>query len=127
MSDKPKTKKFPVSLGKDGSPTTRSEFIIPPLCGEPTGTFIGLESGRERKQGAISYIGKQITTDDVLLKLNLLPKDVDAARKKLDYFLTQLQSFRLGNVISIQHDVDGSFILKKEADHPRRKQERKLP
>jgi len=66
MSDKPKTMKFPVLLGKDGSPTTRSEFIIPPLSGEQTGTFIGLDSGRERKQGAISYIGQQITSDDAL-------------------------------------------------------------
>lgn len=114
----PKTKKFPSSLRKDGKATRRSEFVIP-FLDTPTGdAFIGLKTGLIHDKACLSYIGTEIGVQDVLEKLSQSPADAGAAAEKIAEFLRQLQAFKIGNVLSIHYEGDGTFTLRKEADRP---------
>ena len=113
-----KTRKMPVSLGKDGGPTTRAEFLIPSLCGTGEDVLIGMKSGKRHARGAISYIGKGITAEDILVKVQELRCPQGEAIEKLNRFIEQLQRFRVGNIISARQGDDGGFELVKEAERP---------
>ena len=127
MNEKHTTKKFPVSLGKAGEPTSRSEFVIPSLSTRDRNAFIGLKSGRERDFGVISFIGRKIDADDVISKLKKESKNIDSSRRIINEYIKQLQTFKIGNVISIQYNDDGTFILKKEANRASSKSKIRLP
>jgi hypothetical protein len=128
MNEKLVTKKFPVSLGKDGEPTRRSEFLVPAFGKPENDVFIGLGSGRERKKGAIAYIGMEVDTDEVLSKIKNQPDDPEKARWAIAEYLRQLRNFKIGNVVSISYHEDGSFVLKKEVERSVSKTpKRKLP
>jgi hypothetical protein len=127
MKEKVTTKKFPVSLKQNGLPSSRSEFVIPFLEKPIQNEFIGLKSGKGYKMGAISYIGVEIDSNEILSKLQITPKELDSARQIINDFMLQLQNFKIGNVISIEYNEDGSFILKKESSRPKSKNAKKLP
>jgi hypothetical protein len=113
-----KTKKMPVALGRGGGPTTKSEFLIPALCGTEEDVLIGLKSGRRYTCGAISYIGGEITAEDILMKVHELSCSREEAIEKLNRFIDQLQRFRVGNIISAWQRSDGYLKLVKEAERP---------
>ena len=128
MSDKPFTKKFPVSIGMTGQPSSRSEFFIPYLVKPPKNVFLGLKSGKEISLGCVSYIGMKVDSNEVISKLEVPPKGHRKAIRIIDDFIRQLQVFNIGNIISIEYKDDGSFILIKEASRQKpRKETRKLP
>lgn len=111
-----KTKKFPVSLGQEGCPTHNSEFLVPKFFKTDRNVFVGLKSGKETPLGAISFIGVEIDAQEVLSKLKIPPPDLKQALRLLENYLTQLQKFKIGNIISIVYETNGGFYLKKEAE-----------
>jgi len=127
MTKKYTTKKLPVSIGKSGEPTKGSEFIIPSLSTHAKNVFIGLKSGKEYELGCISYIGKEIDEENVISKLEKEPLNLKDSKRIINEYLEQLQNYKIGNVVSIQYNDNGSFILKKEANRPPSQSKSKLP
>ena len=119
--DEISTKKFPVSIEGKG------EFIIPVLSNPPESGFIGLKTGRSYKSGAISYIGKAIAVEDVLARLKTTPENKNHAIRILNSFLTQLQSFKVGNVVSVRYDSEGMPLLIMQSKRPPTEDNRRLP
>jgi hypothetical protein len=113
-----KTKKMPVSLGKEGIPPSRSEFLIPSL-GEGEDILIGIKSGKHHAQGAVSYIGMELSAEDILAKVTHLPCTKEEAIFKLRRFIELLQNFKIGNIISMRSGPDHAFELIKEAEKPK--------
>jgi hypothetical protein len=91
---------MPCSLKKDGTPSTRSEHLVPCLS-EKKPLFVGVNTGKEYATGAVSYLGRDVSTADILAKLDLSSSEAKRARPILDEYLTQLQQFKIGNVLSL--------------------------
>ena len=128
MKDKVTTKKFPVSFKQNSPSSSRAEFVIPILENPLKNEFIGLKSGQNHEMGAISFIGVEIDSNEVLSKLKVTPKNPERARHIIEDFMMQLQNFKIGNVISIVYNEDGSFLLRKEFSRPKWKEKtKKLP
>jgi hypothetical protein len=114
----PSTRKLPCSLRADGAATRRSEHLVPCLTGEKP-VFVGVKTGKEYGTGAISYLGRDVSTDDILTKLDLPPAEVGCARPILDEYLNQLQDFKIGNVLSLSWEgTPKALVLRKEANKP---------
>jgi len=60
----------------------------------------------------------EIGVQNVLEKLLQSPAEAGAAAERITEFLLQLQAFKIGNVLSIHYEGDGTFTLRKEADRP---------
>jgi hypothetical protein len=121
------TKMMPSSLGKDGQPGRRSEFVIPrPNSGEGGG-FFGIKSGKRHPKAAMTFIGRAITADDVIAKIQKPIDDPKKLRGRIEEFLGRLQDFKIGNVISISYDADGAFTLNLEAPRPPSQNRKSLP
>ena len=115
---KPSTRKMPSSLRKDGAASTRSEHLVPCLTKDRP-VFVGVKTGKEYPTGCVSYLGRDVTTDDILAKLDLPAVQAKRARPILDEYLTQLQEFKIGNVISLSWvGKSRTLELNKEADRP---------
>lgn len=117
-----KTKKFPVSVSFGTSQTKAHEFLIPQVDGQ-AGVFQGLKSRRCYPYGAVSYLGKDITMNDVFAKLvdsGQKIESVERTVKMLEYYLTALQDYKIGNIIGIEPSSEEpcGFRLKKVADRP---------
>lgn len=83
--------------------------------------FLGLRSRKVWQSGRMVYIGKDITEKDVFAKLietGHRVEDVDQTLKTLETYLTQLQNYRIGNVLTIKEDPSGEheFQLVKTAE-----------
>ncbi|MBF0234384.1 MAG: hypothetical protein HQK65_15295 [Desulfamplus sp.] len=124
-----KTKKMPVSISYGSFKAKLNEFLIP-FTGEKQDGFRGLQSGLSSQYGSISFIGKEITANDVFAKLvdsGQKIDNVEAVITAITDFLGQLQQFKVGNIISIYYSDDGNgFKLEKEANRPPQKK-RRLP
>ena len=118
---------MPSSLGKDGQPGRGSEFVIPHPNSEAKGGFFGIKTGKTYAQAAMTFIGRAITVDDVIEKIQIPIADPQLIRKRIDQFLAQLQDFKIGNVISISYAPDGAFTLSLEASRPASQDRRPLP
>ena len=124
------TKKMPVSLSYGEFSTKKNEFLVPFVQNESKNDFMGIKSGEEFKYGAISYIGKEISPNDIMDKM--VKAGVGNTSKEdllivLDRYLESLQSFKIGNIIQIEYLPDGDFNLVKVAEKPPRKKRSKLP
>tara|TARA_R110002049_G_scaffold70211_4_gene181466 strand:+ start:563 stop:937 length:375 start_codon:yes stop_codon:yes gene_type:complete len=121
------TKKMPSSLGKDGQPGRGSEFVIPHPNFSEDGGFFGIKSGKTHPKAAMTFIGRSITVDDVIEKIQKPIADPKKTRKQIEEFLGQLQDFKIGNVISISYEADGAFTLNLEATRPPSQNRKSLP
>nr|WP_319396640.1 hypothetical protein [uncultured Desulfobacter sp.] len=123
-----KTKKMPVSVTYGSFKSKSKEFIIP-FIGEERDGFRGIKSGKSSQYGLITFIGKEITSNDVFAKLvdsGQKIDNVDAVLTAITEFLEQLQQFKVGNVIGISYSDDGEgFNLVKEANRPPKDQQKK--
>ena len=74
--------------------------------------FLGLRSQKLWHSGRMVYIGKEITEKDIFAKLietGRRIEDVDQTLKVLETYLTQLQNYRIGNVLTIKEDSSGEY------------------
>jgi len=118
------TRKFPVSLSGKG------EFAIPNPGERLRSTFVGLESGAEFETAAVSYVGRDVSAEEVASKF-LKHQDSPVPREALvalfSRYLESLQVFKIGNVLAIEYLQDAGFRLKLVARSPRRGPSRRLP
>jgi hypothetical protein len=115
-----KTRKMPYSLTKDGRASPRGEHLVPCLEIPRKNVLVGVKSGKEYKDRYIVYLGKDLTTEDILNELGLGEEQVSQARPVIDSFLAALHSFKIGNVISLSFSETDECILTKQAEHPER-------
>jgi hypothetical protein len=81
--------------------------------------FVGIKTGKEYPTGCISYLGRDVSADDILTKLDLPSGEAKRARPILNQYLTQLQDFKIGNVLSLSWSgMLKKLELKKEAERP---------
>ena len=115
MSNPISIRKFPVGISDHSRISKGGEFVIPDPSAKPGSSFIGLKSGKPWPYGAVSMIGRSITASDVLDrasdKVQTLIKTSDTASRITDY-LDQLQQFKVGNVLTVEYDAQGGFVLK---------------
>ncbi|PID72334.1 MAG: hypothetical protein CSB34_02585 [Desulfobulbus propionicus] len=122
-----KTKKMQVSLTFKDFKAKSEEFVIPFTGNEKKG-FRGLNSGNASKYGMITFVGREISTNDVFAKLvdsGQKIDDVDATLSIISQYLEELQQFKVGNVISVSYTDNLAFKLIKEANKPTKKNEKK--
>ena len=120
------TKKMPSSLTKGGQPSRKSEFVIP-MPAPDSNSFIGLKTGKKHKLAVISYIGKAITVDDILKKLQNFQGDRNKLIGCLDRFIVDLQKLKIGNVISMSYSEEGDFTINLESTRPKQENRKPLP
>ena len=123
-----KTRKLPFSLRKDGRASLRGEHLVPCLEFPRQNLFVGVKSGKRYEKGYIVYLGEHISTEDILAKLRVEEGQLSEAQSVINSFLSALQTFRIGAVISVSFSEKDECVLKKEADHPPTEEfKRKLP
>ncbi len=123
------TKKLPMSVSYGDSKAKSNEFVIPAMDAGFSG-FRGLKSGRLYVYGALSYLGKEITVNDVFAKLvdsGQKIGNVEGTLKMLDVYLQALQGYRIGNVLAAEPSSGAcGFKLRKVAERPNTNK-KKLP
>ena len=124
-----KTRKMPYSLRKDGRAALRGEHLVPCLEIPRENVLVGVRSGKKYKDGYLVYLGKDLTTEDILSELGLGEGQGESqARPVIDSFLAALQSFKIGNVISLSFSETGNCVLTKQAERPTSEgRKRRLP
>ncbi|WBW96094.1 hypothetical protein [Oceanirhabdus sp. W0125-5] len=114
-----KTKKMPISISYGEFNTHASEFLVPhPLnkC-----SLIGIRSGKEYLYGAISFIGVEITTSDIIDKMitnGIKIENVDLCKDILNKYIDEIYKYKISNIIEIGLDENQNLILKKVANRP---------
>ncbi|NTW60247.1 MAG: hypothetical protein HGA43_13910 [Nitrospirae bacterium] len=122
-----KTRKMLYSLTKSGRASLRGEHLVPCLETTRQNCFVGVESGKKYEKGYIVYLGKDIDTEEIEEKLRIRDDWHAEARPVIESFLTALQSFKIGNVISVSFVEKDKCVLTKEAEQPIEKHKRRLP
>nr|CAP47838.1 putative integron gene cassette protein [uncultured bacterium] len=119
------TRKLPCSPKADGSASSRSEHLIPTFLNhEPY--FVGLRSGKKFPHGIVSFIGKDVSSEDIIKRLSLSPDQRESVVLLLVEYLQQLQSFKIGNVLSVSWSgVPKRLKLRLIKEHP--SSSKKLP
>ncbi len=116
-----KTKKMPVSISYGDVKTRGSEFLVPNPSND--GSLIGIKSGKEYLYGAISFIGVEISTTDIIDKMitngvNIV--EVDKYKDRLNKYIDEIYKYKISNIISGALDEDNNIILNKVANRPER-------
>lgn len=114
-----KTRKLPYSLTKDGRASRRGEHLVPSLEMPRQNLFVGVKTGKKYEKGYLVYLGTDVSVDDIAEKLGLKPEQMSLSRLAIESFITALQSFKIGNVISISFPETDKCVLTKEAERPR--------
>jgi len=120
------TKKMPCGLSKDGRLTQHSEFVIPHTSGTTREGFRGLSSGKIYREAAMTYIGREITSEDIIGKLPESDRSATLA-DTLDSFIAALTAFKIGNVIGIDYDTHDGFALSLVRQSAQVGERKKLP
>lgn len=116
-----KTKKMPISIIYGEAKTRASEFLVPNPCND--GSLIGIKSGKEYLYGAISFIGVEISTADIIDKMitnGVSVGEVDEYKAKLNKYIDEIYKYKISNIISGGLDKDKNIILNKVANRPER-------
>lgn len=116
-----KTKKMPISISYGEVKTRASEFLVPNPCNN--GSLIGIKSGKEYLYGAISFIGVEISTLDIIDRMianGISVGDVDEYKDKLNKYIDEIYKYKISNIISSGLDEDKNIILNKVANRPER-------
>lgn len=103
--------------------TERDDFLIPDFRESEQASFLGLKSGETCPYGAISYIGKDITTTDIISKMSKKARDsavdLDQLKILINDFIENLGAFKVGNIVQLTRDRHGNLALAKVANSPR--------
>lgn len=116
-----KTKKMLISISYGDFKTRASEFLVPNPYNNSG--LIGMKSGVEYLYGAISYIGVEISTLDIIDKMaanGISIDDVDDYKDKLNKYIDEIYKYKISNIIESVLDENGSMILNKVANRPER-------
>jgi hypothetical protein len=109
------TKKLPAPANlKSGN--IASDYLIPNLHDLSSDKFIRLKNEKKERYGAMVFLGKPISSKNILDRYrenNELKIDEEKSLKILDEYLTLLQNFRIGNILSISCKEEGYLILEK--------------
>lgn len=115
------TRKLPVSISHGEYNTNVNEFLVPSAESGYT-MFYGIKSLKQFPFGAVSYLGTDVSTNEVFAKLvdsGYVFNSVHSTLSMIDTYIRMLQSFRIGNVIAIEASpTDGGFRLKLVAKSP---------
>lgn len=122
--------KLPVPINpKTGQPHSGKDFLVPcPSAAEASG-FIGIQSGKRHSSGILVFLGVSVTAQDIRSRAAQLPTwDLSALTdERLDAYLSALDKFKIGNVLSVSYTTDGSFVLTKLAEMCQPRSRPKLP
>jgi hypothetical protein len=121
----PSTKTFPAAMTADGYASSRSAFVLPSLDGHPW--FVDLRTGKKHEAAYLVYIGRSISADDVLQKLQSEPSDFARARNLVLSLITELQRFKVGNVVAVEHSDGEQVQLRLVASAPKSRPGPQLP
>lgn len=116
-----KTKKMQVSISFGEVKTRANEFLVPNPCND--GSLIGIKSGKEYLYGAISFIGVEISTTDIIEKMKtngVIVSEVIEYKDKLNKYIDEIYKYKISNIISSELDGDNNIILNKVANRPER-------
>ena len=120
------TKKMPCGLSKSGKLTSHSEFVVPQITGDSPEGFCGIDSGKNYHEAAITYIGRDISVEDIISKIPMTHQ-TENMRSRIELFIGALNGFKIGNVIGIDYHSSSSFSLKLLRVSPRIRERKKLP
>jgi hypothetical protein len=118
------TKKLPVSQSAKG------EFVVPDPHGRSRDVFLGIESGTEFQTAALSYIGREVSAQEVVdkfLKYSESTVSISDLVRCFESYLRQLQAFKIGNILKIEHLEGCDFKLSCVARSPTKGRSRRLP
>jgi len=117
-----KTKKLLVAYDPENAAPISGDFLVP--INDSAGVFFfGLRSKKPVRSGAMVYIGRELTMNDVFAKLvdtGRKIENVDATVKSIEAYLRMLQDYKIGNILSVAAsptEVCG-FQLQKLANSP---------
>ena len=112
---------MPISISYREVKTRASEFLVPNPRND--GSLIGIKNGKEYLYGAISFIGIEISTVDIIDKMitnGVSVGDVDEYKDKLNKYIDEIYKYKISNIISGGLDEDKNIILNKVANRPER-------
>ena len=113
-----KTRKLLYSLTKDGRASLRGEHLLPCLEMPRQNLFVGVKTGKKYEKGYLVYLGKDVSVDDIAEKLGLQSEQISLARPAIESFIAVLQSFKIGNVVTVFFPETNKCVLTKQADRP---------
>ena len=119
----PSTKKFVTSLNKKGELAGASEFLVPSPDGEHS--LIGIKTGKVYNTGAVVFTGRSI--DCLSIEEKLTFEYDDRYLSKIDQYISEINDFKVGNVISIELSKHDEFRLKLEAKSPVKPISKRIP
>jgi hypothetical protein len=114
-------------MTKDGKASLRGEFLVPCFLLPRRDCFIGLKTGKTYERGYLVYIGKEISTEEIITELDIPENAKTDARAIFKSFMEELAVYKIGNVISVSFPDASRCILKKEAESPNTDRKKKLP
>lgn len=103
------------------------DFLIPNFR-KSNNDFINIRTGRAVSRGVIVYIGVEITSEEILIKYlknNSLEYEKEKCLNILNDYLSKVNQFKIGNVLSIGYD-SGKLKLRKKFERVSYKS-KKLP
>jgi len=109
----------------EGYASSRSNFVIPSLDGELR--FVDIRNGKSHEAAYLVYVGRPITTADVLQKLSIEPSDLERAPLLVDSLIEELGRFKVGNVVAVESSEGGKVRLRLVANSPKSRPGPKLP
>ena len=112
------TKKMVAALDH-GAKTKSGEFLVPRLDGSDEPTFIGIDTRRSARYGAVSYTGRDLDAQVLLDRFASGGGEVDSddlVRQLFNQYLAAVKDLRVGSVVSISYNE--SFVLNVEASRP---------
>jgi hypothetical protein len=112
------TKKMVAALNYDAE-TKSGEFVVPRLDGTDEPTFIGIDTRRSAKYGAVSYTGRDLNAQVLLDRFISGGAEVDSedrVRQLFNHYMAAVKELRVGSVVSISYNE--SFVLNVEASRP---------
>ncbi len=129
MNARVTTKKLPVPWSERTKKKMRGH-MIPNVLGQDVATFVNLESLETERTGMLVYLGVEIGADEIEAKIRKkIPEFRLTADKRatLEAYLSELQRFRIGNVVEMLPDEEGKPSLLLLHEHALSEQSTRLP
>jgi hypothetical protein len=92
----------------------RSDFLVPLTDGDSP-QFIGLRSGKPVDMGVLTFVGREVSVNDMFAKLvdsrRKIP-DVKRTLKSIQGYIDMLQEFKIGNVLKLEPTTENELGFK---------------
>lgn len=119
------TRKMPVAIAG------KNEFVVPNPDGGQPGGFLAIDSGAIVETGALSYLGRDVSAEEVAERFLKSRKNRDRDRaavlKLIERYLSELQQFKIGTVLGVEYADNGTFVLKLVSRSPVKDRPKRLP